>query len=1024
MADSILRLQVESQEYDAKLKRATEGLQRYVDGCRKVGGTLEVVEKETLDYVKAIGQIETVSRSATGKLSEMKRAFTDLSVQYNQLTDAEKTAPFGKSLAASLDQLKTRIRETRTELAGIEGELKGGGFKDLLGGIAGKFGVSPTMLTGAGAAIAGVGAAFNALKNNISTAMNFETSMSQLSSLTGKTGKELDQLKNYAIELGSTTTLSASQVADAFRLIGSQQPQLLASGEALKEVTKYAIRLSEAAGIDLATASQTLSTSINQMGGDSSNAARYVNILAAASQKGAGDIAWLGEAITKSATTARAVGTGYEELVTNLEQLAKAGFDASTAGTALRSIIMNLEKQTNNEYKPSVVGLTKAFENLGKANLTINGYQEIAGKLFAAQAKALADAAGEARNMTEAISGTNIAEEQATTNTDNLSGSIKSLQSAWEGFNLHLNSSNGLLRKFVDMAKGAVNFLDYFTEGGRQSAMQNALTNDKSTLMFGTRVSGVVPNLQRLGGSNYKNMVYNEIQQMYNRAISAGIAYRDTKTAKGTGAWERAQASIDLIEAAKRDFTLRARRMMGLIKDNPNDIKDKVKKEMPQPQEETNSTSKTSKINQALTPAQQAVKDVERELKDYATSISMAQDKLASNMMTSDEYDKQVQQGQKKLADVYLKAYTLTGNEKYYTSYTEAADRYKDISEVVNTTIETQKKAKDAARELAQAQKKLTDALTEASTAYNTNDLKGYLAAMNKVGGDVIPGLASGNFTLTSDNLATFKGYLKTKMGAVESGSEQYKNLWAQSVDVNTLSTLISEATKRGIDMAEIAPQDFWSKIFGPNPGDYIDDKTWQSLADKIASLSDKNPIKLNFATGNEAKQSGDKAEKHENQIGKVVSGMTSITNSLQHIGVEIPEGFNKVINIMNIIQTIMTTVGSFGSAGSFLSNIPILGGLFSLFGAANGGVVHAANGFSGIVPGNLMSGDQVPALLNSGEVVLNRAQAGVLASDIRQGSIGYEGRTQAIIESDQIKLVLRNGAQARGMTLSDYLEI
>jgi hypothetical protein len=31
MADSILKLKVDSQEYDSKLKRATEGLQRYVD---------------------------------------------------------------------------------------------------------------------------------------------------------------------------------------------------------------------------------------------------------------------------------------------------------------------------------------------------------------------------------------------------------------------------------------------------------------------------------------------------------------------------------------------------------------------------------------------------------------------------------------------------------------------------------------------------------------------------------------------------------------------------------------------------------------------------------------------------------------------------------------------------------------------------------------------------------------------------------------------------------------------------------
>ena len=309
---------------------------------------------------------------------------------------------------------------------------------------------------------AAIGAVTSAIADNIQTARGFEKSMSQLSSLTGMVGKDLEKLKEYAIALGASTTLSASQVADAFKLIGSQQPQLLASGEALRDVTKQAITLSEAAGIDLATAAQTLSTSVNQMGGDSSNAARFVNVLAAASQKGAGDIAWLGEAITKSGTTAKAVGTSYEELVANLEQLAKAGFDASTAGTALRSIIMNLEKQANNDFKPSVVGLTTAFDNLGKAHLSIVQYQEIVGKMFASQAMALADAAGEARNMTEAITGTSTAEEQARINTDNLDGALKSLASAWEGLNLHVNSSNGLLTTFVNNLTSTIRKMDTY----------------------------------------------------------------------------------------------------------------------------------------------------------------------------------------------------------------------------------------------------------------------------------------------------------------------------------------------------------------------------------------------------------------------------------------------------------------------------------------------------------------------------------------------------------------------------------
>ena len=125
MADSILRLKVESQEYDNKLKRASEGIQRYADQCRKVGGTLEVVEKETLDFVRSIGQMGTVSTTAKGKINEMSSSFINLTAQYKQLTETEKQSPFGKALSQSLDQLKERTQEAKQELSDITKELNG-----------------------------------------------------------------------------------------------------------------------------------------------------------------------------------------------------------------------------------------------------------------------------------------------------------------------------------------------------------------------------------------------------------------------------------------------------------------------------------------------------------------------------------------------------------------------------------------------------------------------------------------------------------------------------------------------------------------------------------------------------------------------------------------------------------------------------------------------------------------------------------------------------------------------------------
>ena len=148
MADSILRLKVSSEEYDNKLKRAAEGLQRYADECRKAGGTLEHLDDGVLEFTKSLGNMDTVSKSAKGSINEMTKTFTELSVVYNRLTDEEKAAPFGKALADSLNTLKGRIQEGKTELDDISKSLNGGGgMKDALDAVAGKFGLSTDLIT-------------------------------------------------------------------------------------------------------------------------------------------------------------------------------------------------------------------------------------------------------------------------------------------------------------------------------------------------------------------------------------------------------------------------------------------------------------------------------------------------------------------------------------------------------------------------------------------------------------------------------------------------------------------------------------------------------------------------------------------------------------------------------------------------------------------------------------------------------------------------------------------------------------
>ena len=148
MADSILRLKVESQEYDAKLKRAAEGIQRYAENCKKAGGTLEYLDEGVLEFTRALGGMETTARGASARISELKKTFTDLSVQYNKLTEEEKQSPFGKALSESLDRLKIRIQDGSSEIKNINDSLNSsGGLRNTLDAVAGKFGLNIDQIT-------------------------------------------------------------------------------------------------------------------------------------------------------------------------------------------------------------------------------------------------------------------------------------------------------------------------------------------------------------------------------------------------------------------------------------------------------------------------------------------------------------------------------------------------------------------------------------------------------------------------------------------------------------------------------------------------------------------------------------------------------------------------------------------------------------------------------------------------------------------------------------------------------------
>lgn len=297
----------------------------------------------------------------------------------------------------------------------------------------------------------GVSAISSAFMSAAQKSMEFEKSLSSLRSLTGVSAGEMQFFQQQAIKMGATSTQTASQVVDAFKLIGSQKPELLKNKDALAEVTNQAIILAEAAGMEVPDAAKALTGSLNQMGESANKAGEYINILAAASQAGSADIPYLTKAIEKSGGAANSVGIKYNELVAAIEAIAPKMSEASEAGTNLRNIFLTLESNADKNLKPSVVGLTKALENLAAKNLDATQMTKMFGKESVTAALAIVNAKDNYLELVDAITGTNKALEQQKINNDNLAGAINGISSAWEGFVLTINKTNGPLKEGANL---------------------------------------------------------------------------------------------------------------------------------------------------------------------------------------------------------------------------------------------------------------------------------------------------------------------------------------------------------------------------------------------------------------------------------------------------------------------------------------------------------------------------------------------------------------------------------------------
>lgn len=319
--------------------------------------------------------------------------------------------------------------------------------------------VSGTIQSVTGRLIALTGAGLS-LGSVIQTSRQYGQALSDLSAITGATGAQLQLFDDAAQQMGRTTEYSASQAAEALKLMASAKPELLQTSDGLVKATNSALILAQAAGTTLPDATKTLALSLNQFGASATSADRYINVLAAGAKYGSSEIVDTAAAIKNGGVAAAQAGIGFEQLNAAIQVLAEREIKGGEAGTGLRNVILNLEKGTDKTLKPSVVGLSTALENLSKKNLSTAQAVKLFGLENITAASILVQNRDKLGQLTTALTGTQTAHEQAAVRVNNLNGDLMGLTSAFEGLIIKVGQANGgPLRAGVQGITGAMNGL-------------------------------------------------------------------------------------------------------------------------------------------------------------------------------------------------------------------------------------------------------------------------------------------------------------------------------------------------------------------------------------------------------------------------------------------------------------------------------------------------------------------------------------------------------------------------------------
>ena len=314
--------------------RSLDGLSKKQDILKRSLDTSNVKLTETR---KKYDEMVSSGKATEAQLERQAKKVNDAQAEYNKLqTELGQVEADLRSLSSTLGKQEEAWTKLSKKVDAAADKMQVSGEKmRSIGRNMTTYMTTPLVAMGVAAA---------------KTGMDFEAQMSRVGAISQATGKELGQLNKQALELGASTSKSASEVA-----LGMEN--LAAMGFEVNEIIGAmpgVIAAAEASGEDMALTADVMAAAINAFGLEASDASHVADVLAQAANQSAADINDMGYAFKYAAPVAKMLGISLEELAAATGIMTDSGLAGEQAGTALRSALLRLSdppKAAANELK-------------------------------------------------------------------------------------------------------------------------------------------------------------------------------------------------------------------------------------------------------------------------------------------------------------------------------------------------------------------------------------------------------------------------------------------------------------------------------------------------------------------------------------------------------------------------------------------------------------------------------------------------------------------------------------------------